>query len=529
MLASELNRLAAELDSLSERHWSTRDYTQERLHAALKEVVACFPVYRTYVNGRGATAEDRRDIQWAVSQARKTYTGPDPEILDFVQTALTLDLADSNPAFDRDAVLRFTRRFQQYTGPVMAKSLEDTCFYRYNRLLSLNEVGGDPRQFGISVPAFHHLTQERARSWPNALSTLATHDTKRGADLRARLNVLSEIAAEWNQRVRRWASLNRYKRGKVNGAPAPSPNDEYAIYQTLLGAWPADLVGVTAPDMAALDPFRQRVQGTVLKSIREAKRRTSWSNPSEPYETACRNFVERVLDTTRPNPFLDDFTTFQERVARVGILNSLSQTILALTAPGVPDLYQGCEGWDLNMVDPDNRRPVNFALRQQALDDVARVTGDRRRQLRAWLEHWQDGRIKLAVIAALLRCRSQEADLFRHGSYEPLSFEGPLAHHLVGFMRRHEGRYCIVIAGRLFAALTAGSPMIYPGGALWGDMRLELPDAAGELASVLTGTTLPDARSMRLSDVLADLPAAVLLAKARQLRTTGLVPQIWRE
>ncbi len=252
----------------------------------------------------------------------------------------------------------------------MAKALEDTCFYRYNCLLSLNEVGGDPRQFGVTVSAFHHLMQERAKSWPGALSPLATHDTKRGADMRARLNVLSEVAPEWNQRVRRWASLNRFKRGKVAGAPAPSPNDEYAIYQTMLGAWPTEFTGVAAPDSVEIELFRRRLQDTMLKSIREAKRRTSWINPNDAYETACLHFVDRLLQIDRPNPFLDDFVAFQQRVARLGVLNSISQTVLALTAPGVPDIYQGGDLWDLNMIDPDNRRPVDFDLRQRMLAEV---------------------------------------------------------------------------------------------------------------------------------------------------------------
>ncbi|HJT15476.1 MAG TPA: malto-oligosyltrehalose synthase, partial [Dongiaceae bacterium] len=386
MLASELNRLASGLDAISERHWSTRDYTEERLRAALREVVACFPVYRTYATERGVSPDDRRDIDWAIKQAQKSYLGPDPEILDFVRAALTLDLTEWSPAFDRDEILRFAQRFQQYTGPVMAKAMEDTSFYRYNRLLSLNEVGGDPRQFGVTPSAFHHLMQERAKSWPNAMSALSTHDTKRGADMRARLNVLSELAPAWNQRVRRWASLNRYKRGKVNGDPAPSPNDEYAIYQTLLGAWPAD---------GEIDSFGERLKGTVLKSIREAKRRTSWINPNEAYESACLRFVERLLETGRPNPFLDDFRPFQQRVAQFGVLNSLSQLAVTLTAPGVPDTYQGCDLWDFNMVDPDNRRPVDFELRRRMLAEITET--DRRALLRDSLADWQDGRIKLAI------------------------------------------------------------------------------------------------------------------------------------
>ena len=510
ILASELNRLAVGLDAISERHWGTRDYTEERLRAALREVVASFPVYRTYVTERGVSAEDRRDIDWAIGQAHRSYSGTDPEILDFVRAALTTDLADWNPAFDRGEILRFATRFQQYTGPVMAKALEDTCFYRYNRLLSLNEVGGDPRQFGVTISAFHHLMQDRARSWPTAMSPLASHDTKRGADVRARLNVLSELAPEWNQRVRRWASLNRYKRGKVAGDPAPAPNDEYAIYQMLLGAWPVALVGVTAPAQAEIDIFRERMKGTILKSIREAKRRTSWSNPNEPYEAACLRFVERVLEIDRPNPFLDDFVAFQQRVARIGILNSLGQTVLALTAPGVPDLYQGGDLWDLSMVDPDNRRPVDFESRRRMLAEItAAGTG----RFRDWLAGWQDGRIKLAVASALLRCRRQHADLFRHGTYEPLVIEGSLSNHLVAFARRDEKESCAVIAGRFFARPLGDEPT-YPGGALWANTRLELRDFPETLTNVLTGEHLTNAGGLMMSEILADLPVAVLLGQS---------------
>jgi malto-oligosyltrehalose synthase/4-alpha-glucanotransferase len=513
LLASELNRLAAGLDAISERHWSTRDYTEERLRAALREVVACFPVYRTYVTGRGVAADDRRDIDWAIGQARKSYAGPDPEILDFVRAALTTELADWSPAFDREEILRFAMRFQQYTGPVMAKALEDTSFYRYNRLLSLNEVGGDPRQFGVTISAFHHLMQERAKSWPNALSALASHDTKRGADLRARLNVLSELAPEWNQRVRRWASLNRFKRGKVAGDPAPSPNDEYAIYQTLLGAWPVELAVATAPDRAVIENFRQRVQDTVLKSIREAKRRTSWSNPNEAYEAACLRFVERVLEIDRQNPFLEDFVAFQQRVARLGMLNSLGQTVLTLTAPGVPDIYQGGDLWDLNMVDPDNRRPVDFELRRRMLAGILTTEEQRRDRIRDWLASWHDGRIKLAAVSALLRCRRQHGELFRQGSYEPLAVEGPLSHHVIAFTRRDANKSCTVIAGRLFARLMGDQPA-YDGAALWGDTRIERRDIPDTLTNVLTGETLSNAAGIRLGEALADLPVAVLLGQS---------------
>jgi (1->4)-alpha-D-glucan 1-alpha-D-glucosylmutase len=505
MLASELNRLAAALDAISEQHWSTRDYTEQRLRDALREVVACFPVYRTYVSERGVSAEDRRDIDWAVGKARKSYAGPDPEILDFVRAALTTDLADWNPAFDRAEIMRFAGRFQQFTGPVTAKALEDTSFYRYNRLLSLNEVGGDPRQFGVSVSAFHHLMQERAKQWPHALSPLSTHDTKRGGDLRARLNVLSELPHDWNKRVRRWASLNRYKRGRVDDFPAPSPNDEYAIYQTMLGAWPADLTGNTAPERSVVVAFRQRLQGTVLKSVREAKRRSSWANPNEAYETACLAFVERILDIERPNPFFDDFIGFQDRVARIGVLNSLSQLVLALTAPGVPDIYQGSELWDLNMVDPDNRRPVDFAIRLRALATVSDRAGDP-----DLLRNWQTGHVKLAILSRLLRCRSDRPDLFSSGTYEPLRFEGTRSDNLVGFLRRHGDGVCLIITGRLFGQLMQSEIPTLD----WGDTTLTFADRIGTLTNVLTGRKFPETAHLPIRDLLDGLPAAILLNDA---------------
>jgi (1->4)-alpha-D-glucan 1-alpha-D-glucosylmutase len=519
ILASELNGLAGELDALSERHWSTRDYTLERLRAALKEVVAGFPVYRTYISGRGIAPEDRRDIDWAVSQARKTYAGVDPEILDLVHAALTTDLAEREPAYGRGDVLCFAMRFQQYTGPVMAKSLEDTCFYRYNRLLSLNEVGGDPRQFGVSASAFHHLMQERARRWPNALSPSATHDTKRGADVRARLNVLSELRVEWDKRVRRWASLNRYKRQRIDRTPAPTPNDEYMIYQTMLGAWPVALTGKTSPDAAIIDGFRERLQAAVLKSIREAKRRTSWTNPNAVYEDACMTFVARTLDTARPNPFLEDFIGFQARIARLGVLNGLSQNVITLTAPGVPDIYQGGEVWDLSLVDPDNRRPVDFEQRRRALVEVRHIfeepAAERADALQALLETWQDGRIKLAVIAALLDCRERERALFALGGYQPLEFDGAQAGRLLGYARHGHDQACLVVVGRLFAGLIGDRQAVYPGGALWSDTALVLPDRYRRFEDVLTGKMFAaEGGRLAVSEILGDLPAAVLLGRA---------------
>jgi (1->4)-alpha-D-glucan 1-alpha-D-glucosylmutase len=517
---SEFNRLTTALDVISERHWSTRDFTPGRLRSALKEVAACFPVYRTYITAAGIAPEDLHAIDWAIGRAKRTYEGPDPEILDFIRAAITTELSDRDPAYGREDVLQFAMRFQQYTGPVMAKALEDTSFYRYNRLLSLNEVGGDPSRFGVPVPDFHRSMAARAEQQPHALTPLATHDTKRGADLRARLNVLSEIPAEWARQLRHWSSLNRRKRHLLDGITAPTPNDEYMIYQTMIGAWPPSLVGTEQAEESVLAGFRSRLSETVLKSLREAKQQTSWYNPQEDYEAAVMNFVERILKARPANPFLRSFLPFQARVARLAVLDSLCQSAVALTMPGVPDIYQGCELWDFNMVDPDNRRPVDFGMRRDLLALVrngSRQSAPQRAGLlREWLEDWRDGRIKLALISALLAFRQEEAALFREGSYEPLQFDGPAAAHLFGFMRRLEDKACLVVTGRLFARLAGNRPEIYPGGGLWTGCELSLSQPLARFEDVLTGRSLNGSVGrLSVEQILADLPVAVLQAEAR--------------
>ena len=291
------------------------------------------------------------------------------------------------------------------------------------------------------------------------------------------------------------------------------------IYQTMIGAWPAALTGKASPDAAAIDGFRERLQAAVLKSIREAKRRTSWTNPNAVYDEACMAFVARLLDIARPNPFLDDFIGFQAKIARLGVLNGLAQSVIMLTAPGVPDIYQGGELWDLSLVDPDNRRPVDFEHRRRLLAEVRHVLGrpvaERAAALQALLEAWQDGRIKLAVMAALLDCRERERRLFTDGGYQPLAFDGPAAGHLLGYARQSPDRTCLVVVGRLFAALVGDRPVVYPGEVLWSDTALVLPDGHGHFEDVLTSRTIAaQGKRLAVSAILGDLPAAVLLARA---------------
>ncbi|MCD6034233.1 MAG: malto-oligosyltrehalose synthase, partial [Thermomicrobiales bacterium] len=329
---------------------------------------------------------------------------------------------------ERDDRCRFVMKFQQLTGPVMAKGVEDTAFYRYNRLVALNEVGSDPAAFGMSVAEFHRENAERARRWPHGLLTSSTHDTKRSEDVRARIAVLSELPREWRAAVNRWARLNRRGKTRVEGASAPDRNDEYLFYQTLLGAWPW---GTETPDEA----FVARIEAFMLKAARESQVHTSWVNPDPAYEDALQRFVRAALDTSRPNPFLEDFAALREMVAHAGAINALAQQLLKLTAPGVPDIYQGTELWDQSLVDPDNRRPVDYRQRTRLLRGLQR--GRPGRRLAAdLLETKADGRIKLYLTSRALACRATFPDLFARGAYIPLAAEGAAADHVVAFARR---------------------------------------------------------------------------------------------
>jgi len=335
-------------------------------------------------------------------------------------------------------------RLQQFSGPVMAKGVEDTAFYRYNRFIALNEVGGDPHRFGSTIAGFHRATQFRAQHWPQAMLTTATHDTKRGEDARARLAALSEYSDEWSRQVTLWS---RILRGPEPAAQTlPDHNDEYALYQVLLGSWPATLLDETDCAGDALVDFAGRVRATMRKSMREARVHTSWAFPDAGYENAMMQLIDMALTGARAAAFLPAFLPLARRVAVTGMRNSLIQTVLKLTSPGVPDIYNGAELWDLSMVDPDNRRPVDYAQRVQELATVASgLRTDRAGNIDRWFEHWADGRIKLALILTLLRHRQEQPELYSAGDYEPLAGAGPRAEEIGGFVRTR-GRTRILVA-----------------------------------------------------------------------------------
>ncbi|MDQ4105648.1 MAG: malto-oligosyltrehalose synthase [Actinomycetota bacterium] len=479
-LASELNVLSRRLLRISEYGRRTFDFTINVLRDALSEVVAHFPVYRTYITAEGASETDRRYVEWAVSRAKKQSTAADTTVFDFIHDVLLLEV--DGPEDYRGLAVAFVMKFQQYTGPVMAKGMEDTALYIYNRLVSLNEVGGEPERFGVSVAAFHHLTGERARRWPHAMLASSTHDTKRSEDVRARINVLSEIPGEWRGEVVRWARTNRSRRREVDGQEAPSRNDEYLIYQTLVGAWPLETL-----DEAGLAAFRERIRAYMEKAIREAQVHTSWVNVNEEYEAAVADFVEALLTPSETNLFLEEFVPFVRRVARIGALNSLSQTLIKLTAPGVPDIYQGNELWDFSLVDPDNRRPVDYGLRRNLLAELEDTGPDAARLLDAW----QDGRPKLHLTRQALALRRESPELFEKGEYIPLEVSGPRAEHLVAFARRHGDRVAITVAPRLYTRLANVSGALLPGPAVWEGIRIDISGLpVTEYRNALTNETV---------------------------------------
>jgi (1->4)-alpha-D-glucan 1-alpha-D-glucosylmutase len=407
-LSSEFTVLARRLAQLAKRHPRTRDFTYQAIRQALTDIVARFPVYRTYIAEGAASETDERYITWAVRRAVKTPGLVDDTVYEFIRNVLLARWrTDDGESREEPGIRQVARKFQQLTGPVTAKSVEDTAFYRYTRFVALNEVGSEPSRWGCSVAAFHHDAAGRRETAPDALLATATHDHKRGEDVRARLAVLSEIPAEWARALGRFARLNRLRRRSVADEPVPSRNAEYLFYQTVLGAWPMDLA---ADDEAAMAAYAGRIDEYMIKAAREAKLQTHWARPNEPYEAGLGEFVHATLEPRHGGAFVREMERLVARVAAPGAVNGLAQVVLRCTVPGVPDLYQGTEDWDLSLVDPDNRRPVDYPARAAALAGVAGT------DLRGLTGCWRDGRIKLGVIAALLAARGGGAGLFLCGN-----------------------------------------------------------------------------------------------------------------
>lgn len=507
-VASELSALATRISRIAQADRTTCDFTYASQRAALAEIVASFPTYRTYVTGEGVSDQDRRIIDRAVRAAKRRSVASERTVFDFVRDVLTTDLAQSRPPEQRAEIVELAQRFQQFSAPVMAKGLEDTTFYRYNRLCSLNEVGGDPRRFGISVAEFHRANAERAKSRPNAMLDTSTHDSKRSEDVRARLNVLSEIPFDWETRIAKWRRFNRAKRHRIGGRPVPSRPEEYLFYQTLVGSWPV----VDRAD--AMPEYRSRISAYMIKALREAKINTSWAKQSERYETLVSGFVSDVLSNgASRNPFLDDLDEFVRSIAMPGFLNGLGQTLLKLTSPGVPDIYQGNEVWDFSLVDPDNRRPVDYARRAALLEEIEDVAADPKRipaLLGDMLANLADGRAKLYATWRALRLRAERPELFELGSYAPIEPRGPRAEHLCALARRRESALVVAVVGRWFASLprNAGAG---PASFDWLDTTVALPPGVYRDVFSEVSSTVEEGAGARVGELLARFPIALLV------------------
>ncbi len=517
-MSSELNVLARKLDRISEQHRWSRDFTLESLRDALREVLAAFPVYRTYVASDQIEIDqqDRRQVLTAIREAKRRNPAISESVFDFIQSVLLLERGPGVDNTQQAERQMFVMRFQQLSAPVMAKGVEDTAFYRYYPLASLNEVGGDPSHFGVSLNAFHRRNLIQRELWPNSMLASSTHDTKRGEDVRARINVLSEIPGDWYRAIRRWRGLNRAAKTVVGDRPAPDANEEYLLYQTLVGTWP--LFPMNADEH---QDYIRRIDGYMQKALHEAKIHTSWINPNAAYEEAVTKFVERVLEPTPENIFLQELRQFQGPIARAGMWNSVAQVLVKIASPGVPDFYQGNEIWAFDLVDPDNRRAVNYELRRQMLGNLRTQAERNPAELIDRLrENLCDGAIKMFITSQALRFRREHAELFSQGSYTGLAAEGSRARHVVGFSRATDNEMVLALTGRFFLRMCNSHAK--PIGDVWGNTAVTLPKKAGHesFRNIFNGQTITARESdgrmvLPLNEVFSQCPVALLFAESR--------------
>ncbi len=505
-LVGDIDNLARFLKRISNQYRYGRDLTLYGLRRAIEEVLIAFPIYCTYIDENGVTERALHYIGIAVERARKQI----PQLvneLNLIEKFLHLEYEDSLPEAERAQWLHFVMRLQQFTGPLMAKGIEDTLFYSYNRFISLNEVGGAPDHFGVSVRQFHKFNEQQQASWPLGLNASSTHDTKRSEDVRARLNVLSELPEQWEAQVQQWRGLNGSHKRVVEDRVVPDANDEYFLYQTLVGVLPFD-----SDNAEALQSVTERVTDYVIKAVREAKVHTAWLHPDTDYEDGFVAFTKAILKPGGNNAFLQSLKEFQAKIADYGIYNALSQTLLKITAAGVPDIYQGNEMWDFSLVDPDNRRPVDYGYRQHMLNEIKRDwEDDPVKLLGNMLTYRQDGRLKLFVVHRGLMARQRFTDVFNQGSYVPLFAKGPYEDNLIVFAREWEGKTVVAIAPRFFTDIV--DPGDYPIGNVWKDTTLTLPGNS-QWRNWFSNQTIDGSDPVELQQLLQHFPLALLVSKS---------------
>ncbi len=505
-LAGDCESVAQALLQVARDDLMTRDLTLGAIRRALQALVAHYPVYRTYFNACGRPAEDERFFQQALANARQDLGEADWPLLDQLEQWLGgQPWRQLPPGRPRKHLRHACVRFQQLTAPSAAKAVEDTAFYRSARLLSRNDVGFEAERFSAGAEHFHNEAQRRLRDFPDNLLATATHDHKRGEDSRARLAVLSERGPWFASRVEHWRELAAPLREQLDDGVAPSPGDELLLWQTLLGSWP---LALDLQDDNALRQYAERIRQWQQKALREAKLRSSWSAPNEAYEAACAAYVDGVLLDRENQQLRQSLADAAQLIACPGALNGLVQSLLRMTVPGVPDLYQGNEYWDFSLVDPDNRRAVDYACRRRTLDDAS-TPGE-------LLAHWRDGRIKQALIARVLDCRQAHAELFRRGAYLPLQVQGRHADQVIAFARLGEGQRAIVVAPRLACGLLGGATTPLIPAQNWDDTRVILPFALSPATwtGLFGGAAVSPTRELMLSAVLAEFPVNLLIEHA---------------
>ncbi len=499
-LAGDIDNLGHLLKQISQRYRYANDFTIYGLKGSLIEIMVAMPVYRTYINDEGLSSHDRQYVEIAIKRAKAQMPIFSNE-LDFIARFLFLDFDQDLGEEEKEQWLYFTRRLQQYTGPLMAKGVEDTAMYVYNRLISLNEVGASPSQFGISIEQFHQFNQNKALTTPHSFLTTSTHDTKRGEDTRARINVLAEIPQEWEEAITLWQQWNCKFKRSVQGTLAPTPNDEYLLYQTLIGAMP----------FGNLEGFSQRVEEYVVKAIREAKVHTGWLQPDHNYESACTEFVREILTDRLDHPFLKHFREFQKKIAFYGVFNSLSQVVLKLTGIGVPDIYQGSELWNFSLVDPDNRRPIDFDHCFKLLLQIKQE-----QDISSYLSHPEDGKIKLFITWKCLHIRKKYSELFQRGRYFPVYPIGSLQQHIISYYIQLEDQILLVVVPRFLTKIVKEGELPI-GGKVWQENRLPVPPNTNSVwLDLISDQEIYGEETLWIRDIFQVLPVSVLLGHIKQ-------------